>query len=116
MLFNILVNVPSSEWSVVQSIFSYSFLVYIKGEVDATEYRMILSNPNIKQWRQFIKSSNNKLNFIRFLCNEWKKIHFRSKLEGTEMYLAYDEECFRVTTENVEEVSYLGCNHNEAET
>ena len=31
------------------------------------------------------------------------------------MYLAYDEDCFRVTTENVEEVSYLGCNHKEAD-
>ena len=32
------------------------------------------------------------------------------------MHLAYDEECFRVTTENVEEVSYLRCNHEEADT
>ena len=33
------------------------------------------------------------------------------------MYLAYDEECFRIsTTENVEEMSYLRCNHEEAET
>ena len=52
---------------------------------------MILPNHKIKQWRQFIKSSNNKMNFIRFLCSEWKKIYFRSKLEGTEIYLAYDE-------------------------
>ena len=56
------------------------------------------------------------MNFIRFLCNEWKNIYFRSKLEGTEMYLAYDEQCFRVTTQNVEEVSYLRCNHEEADT
>ena len=45
------------------------------------------------------------MNFIRFLCSEWKKAYFRSKLEGTEMNLAYDEECFRVATENVKEVS-----------
>ena len=31
------------------------------------------------------------------------------------MYLAYDENCFRVTTENVEEVSYLGRYHEEAD-
>ena len=32
------------------------------------------------------------------------------------MYLAYDKECFRVITENVKEVSYLVCNHEEAYT
>ena len=31
------------------------------------------------------------------------------------MYLAYDEEYFRVTTEKVKEVSYLGCNHKRAD-
>ena len=32
------------------------------------------------------------------------------------MYLAYDEECFRVTTGNVEEVLYFRCNHEEVDT
>ena len=32
------------------------------------------------------------------------------------MCLAYDEECFRVTTENVDEVSYLRYNQEEADT
>ena len=31
------------------------------------------------------------------------------------MNCAYDEECFRVTTENVKEVPYLRCNHEEAD-
>ena len=31
------------------------------------------------------------------------------------MYLAYDEECFRDTTENVKEVTYLGRTHEEAD-
>ena len=77
---------------------------------------MILPNHKIKQWRKFIKSSNNKMNLIRFMCKEWKKIYFRSKLEGNEMYLAYDEECFRVRNENVEEVLYFRCNHEEIDT
>ena len=32
------------------------------------------------------------------------------------MHLGYNEECFRVTTEDVAEVLYLGCNHEEANT
>ena len=32
------------------------------------------------------------------------------------MYLAYDEKCFTVTTEDVKEVTYLRCNHEERGT
>ena len=37
-------------------------------------------------------------------------------MKSTETYLAYDEECLRVTTENVEEILHLKCNHEEADT
>ena len=76
---------------------------------------MILPNHKIKLWFQSINSCNKKMNFIRFLCNEWKKIYSRSKFEGTKMSLAYDEECLKVTTGNVEKVSYLRCSHEEAD-
>ena len=56
------------------------------------------------------------MNLIRFLCNDRKNIYFRSNLEGIEMYLAYDEKCFTVTTEDVKEVTYLRCNHEERGT
>ena len=56
------------------------------------------------------------MNLIRFLCNDRKNIYFPSNLEGTEMYLAYDEKCFTVTTEDVKEVTYLRCNHEERGT
>ena len=32
------------------------------------------------------------------------------------MYLAYDEECFRVRTEKFEEVTHFRCNHEEVDT
>ena len=31
------------------------------------------------------------------------------------MYLAYDKEYFKVTIESVKEVSYFGCNHEQAD-
>ena len=76
---------------------------------------MILPNHKIKLWFQSINRCHKKMNFIRFLCNVWKKIYSRSKFDGTKMSLAYDEECFKVTTGNVKEVSYLRCSHEEAD-
>ena len=79
-----------------------SFPVDIIDKADTIEYRMILPNHKIKPWNQFIKISDSKINFIRFLCNERKTSTF-------------DEECFTVTAENVKEVSYFGYNHEEAD-
>ena len=92
-----------------------SFPVDIIDKADTIEYRMILPNHKIKRWNQFIKIFDSKINFIRFLCNERKNIYFWSKLEGTETYLAYNEECFTVTPENVKEVPYFGYKHEEAD-
>ena len=52
-----------------------------KGNADATQYKNILPSHKIKQWHQFINSSHNKAYLIRFLCNEWKSIHYRSRLQ-----------------------------------
>ena len=53
-----------------------SFPVDIIDKADTIEYRMILPNHKIKPWNQFIKISDSKINFIRFLCNERKNIYF----------------------------------------
>ena len=41
-----------------------------RGDADATQYKNILSTHKIKMWKQFIKSSQNKANLVRFLCKE----------------------------------------------
>ena len=87
-----------------------------RGDADATQYKNILSTDKIKMWKQFIKSSQNKANLIRFLCKEWKSIHYRSRLEGIHMYVGYDQECFKCAEESVESVEHLRSNHEEADT
>ena len=87
-----------------------------RGNADTTQYKNILPAHKIKQWHQFIKSSHNKANLIRFLCNEWKSIHYRSRLQYIHMYLGYDKECFKLTKESVEIVKHLRRNHEEADT
>ena len=88
----------------------------ITGNADANQYKNILPSHKIKQWHQFIKSSHNRANLIRFLCNEWKSIHYRSRIQYIHMYLGYDQECFKLTKESVEIVEHLRSNHEEAGT
>ena len=87
-----------------------------RGSFDATQFDLILPGHKIQQWGKFVKGSKNKASLIRFLCNEWKNEKYRQKLNGKSLYLAYDEECWRVTSQKVEEISVLKSDHEEADT
>ena len=87
-----------------------------RGSSDATQFDQILPGHKIQQWGMFVKGSKNKASLIRFLCNEWKNEKYRQKLNGKSLYLAYDEECWRVTSQKVEEISVLKSYHEEADT
>ena len=39
-----------------------------RGDTDAPRYKSIMSNHQINQWKQFLKSSENKAYLVRFLC------------------------------------------------
>ena len=69
---------------------------------------------------KILKGSNNKVSIILSLPKEWKKAAYRGKLDVKEMFLAYDQECWKVqlkvTKESVERVDILVCNHKEADT
>ena len=63
---------------------------------------------------------NNKVSVILSLRKEWRKAAYRGKLDVKEMFLAYDQECWKVqlevTKESIEIVDILVCNHEEADT
>ena len=83
---------------------------------EAVQFNNILASHKIKQWYQFLQSSSNKSHLIKFLCHEWQSINFRSKLKDQNLYLGFDEECLLLTSEGVEVVEHLRCNHEEADT
>ena len=87
-----------------------------RGESDASVFKEILPGHNIKQWGRFLKGSKNKESLIRFFGSEWKKLEYRKKLTNKCLYMAYDQECWKLTEEMVEDVPELHCAHEEADT
>ena len=61
-----------------------------RGAAEATQFKNLIVGHKIKLWK---KGSSDKASLIRFLCKEWKKAAYRGKLDGKEMFLAYDQEC-----------------------
>ena len=57
---------------------------------------------------------------IRSLRKEWKKAAYRGKLDVKEMFLDYDQECWKVqlkiTKESIERVNIFVCDHDQEET
>ena len=43
-----------------------------RGAAHRTQYKTILPSHKIKLWQSFLKDSNSKCSFIRFLCKEWR--------------------------------------------
>ena len=70
----------------------------------ATAFKSILGSRKVKQWQSFIKGSINKIEFIRFMYKEWRKLHYRSKLMNGRMYLAYEQEFWLMTRDSVTEI------------
>ena len=87
-----------------------------RGDTGAPIYKCILPNCGINQWKQLIKSSENKANLIRSSVKNGKGITSRSRLEGCKMYLGYDEICFILSEHSVDIAENLNSNHEEADS
>ena len=72
-------------------IFTRMNLLRVPSEItEATKFENLIGEHKIKQWNQFLKESNSKAILLRILCKEWKKVAYSGKLEGKELFLAYD--------------------------
>ena len=87
-----------------------------RGAAHRTQYKTILPSHKIKQWQSFLKDSNNKCSFIRFLCKEWRNDKYCSKLKQVTLFVAYDRECWKLTADGAVQVDSLACSHEEADT
>ena len=70
----------------------------------ATAFKRILECHKIKKWQSLIKGSRNTMEFFCFMCKEWRKLHYRSKLQTRRMYLAYEQECLLLIRDSVTEI------------
>ena len=87
-----------------------------RGSLSAPKYKDILPNHRIQQWELFLKGSENKSSLIRFLALQWKQREYRDQLYEKEMFVAYDEECWRLTRNGIDKINELSTNQEEADT
>ena len=87
-----------------------------RGSESGLRFTNIVRGHKIKQWRRLLSSSESKVNFIRFLANDWQRAEIRAKLQGKVLYVTCDDSCYKIVEESAVEVEYLSCNHEEADT
>ena len=58
--------------------------------------RKILPSHKIQQWQQLLEGPENKKGS---LLREWRKETYRRSLQDEEIFRAWDEECWKVTSE-----------------
>ena len=89
-----------------------------RGESQGTniQYTCLAGGYKIMQWRDFLKSNENKNNLVKFMAKEWMLDRNRNLLRGKVLYVTCMEKCFKITTNDVEEIHELNCCHEEVDT
>eukprot|EP00058_Branchiostoma_floridae_P019404 XP_002604894.1 hypothetical protein BRAFLDRAFT_77273 [Branchiostoma floridae] len=87
-----------------------------RGSSTALQYKTITGGHQVKQWRKFLSSANNKSCLIKFLIEEWKRPIYREKLRNKTLYATCEEGCYRFSKEEWVEIAELQCSQEEADT
>ena len=80
------------------------------------QYKNILPSFPIKSWTNFMSSSQNKEEMVKFLARQWKSEPFRRQLDGKTLYLTEGTKCWKITEDDSIDVPVLECSHEEADT
>ena len=87
-----------------------------RGVNGALVIKNILPGHKIKQFDKFLKSSENKVAFIQFLANEWKKEEYRSQLGDKVLYVNAEGKCWRIDSGCALQITELFSDQEEADT
>lgn len=87
-----------------------------RGSTSSTIFTTISSGHKIKQWRQFLGSSDNKNKLVQFLVNDWSRENQREKLINKELFVTAGETCKRLFVDSVETIDCLNSSQEEADT
>ena len=68
------------------------------------------------RWRSILGCSNAKTSVIKFLCDEWKKPSYLTKLGDKVMYIACQEDCVKIDREGTLHIPELATSQEEADT
>ena len=79
-------------------------------------FSRIVSSQVIRQWNNFLSSSQNKIALIQFLCNNWRSEKYQHLLHGKQVYIAHEEICYWFNVDEWCEVQELRSNQEEADT
>ena len=82
----------------------------------ALKLYQIFPTQKIQQWREFLKGPENKKEFIKFLTSECRKRNYCASLQHKEILLAWDEECWEVTSPGSTKIDSLSTTQEEADT
>ena len=58
-----------------------------RGSESGLRFTNIVRGHKVKQWRRMLSSSESKVNFIRFLANDWQMAEMRATLQGKVLYV-----------------------------
>ena len=76
----------------------------------------ILSGQKIMRWRSILGCPNAKTSVIKFLCDEWKKPSYLTKVGDKVMYIACQEDCVKIDREGTLHIPELATSQEEADT
>ena len=102
------------------------FDVYIENSIKNAErerrgtsslhFGTLLENSKVKQWKNFLSSSENKTLLMRYLVAKLKDPVFINRLSNKELYVTEGASCFKITRAGCHEVEELHSIQEEADT
>ena len=87
----------------------------LRGGEAGHQLQSITGTHIVRQWRRFLSTVNNKTSLITFLVGEWRKPEYREKLQGKVLHATVNDKCYRITSQDSEEVPALQCQQEEAD-
>ena len=79
-------------------------------------FKRIVASAEIKQWRSYLSSNENKNSLVAFIVSEWKKKEHRSKILHKDLFVTDGSRTYIVNSQEVREEVQLESNHEEADT
>lgn len=87
-----------------------------RGAEYGNEFRNIQPDHKVQQWRKFLLNPQNKTALTKFVTKEWKQDKYRRKLTDKVVFVAFEEECHQISSDDTFSVEDLNSTQEEADT